>query len=57
MTATCLQYFKERDIGVLGVEPAANVARVAIEKGIATESRIFRDRHARAWWRRAARPI
>jgi len=36
-----LQYFKERDIGVLGVEPAANVARVAIEKGIATEVAFF----------------
>jgi SAM-dependent methyltransferase len=36
-----LQYFKERGIGVLGVEPAANVARVAIEKGITTEVAFF----------------
>ncbi|MGE5222589.1 MAG: methyltransferase domain-containing protein [Omnitrophica WOR_2 bacterium] len=31
-----LQYFVERNIPVLGIEPAANVARVAIEKGIPT---------------------
>jgi SAM-dependent methyltransferase len=36
-----LQYFKERGIGVLGVEPAANVAKVAIDKGIATEIAFF----------------
>ncbi len=29
-----LQFFKERNIPVLGVEPAANVAKVAEEKGI-----------------------
>lgn len=29
-----LQYFKERNIPVLGVEPTANTAQVAIEKGI-----------------------
>jgi SAM-dependent methyltransferase len=32
-----LQYFKESGIGVLGVEPAANVAKVAQDKGIPTE--------------------
>jgi SAM-dependent methyltransferase len=32
-----LQYFKERNIGVLGVEPAKNVAVVARERGIPTE--------------------
>lgn len=36
-----LQYFKERGIGVLGVEPAANVAKVARDKGIATEVAFF----------------
>ena len=36
-----LQYFKERGIGVLGVEPAANVAKVAQDKGIATEVAFF----------------
>jgi SAM-dependent methyltransferase len=36
-----LQYFKERGIGVLGVEPAANVAKAAQDKGIATEVVFF----------------
>jgi 2-polyprenyl-3-methyl-5-hydroxy-6-metoxy-1,4-benzoquinol methylase len=42
-----LQYFKERGVGVLGVEPAANVARVAQEKGIATEVAFFGAETAR----------
>ena len=42
-----LQYFKERGVGVLGVEPAANVARVAIDKGIATEIAFFGTATAR----------
>lgn len=36
-----LQYFKGRGIGVLGVEPAANVAKVAQDRGIATEVAFF----------------
>jgi 2-polyprenyl-3-methyl-5-hydroxy-6-metoxy-1,4-benzoquinol methylase len=36
-----LQYFRERRIGVLGVEPAANVAKVAHDKGIPTEVAFF----------------
>ncbi|MBL6448109.1 methyltransferase domain-containing protein [Fulvivirga sp. 29W222] len=36
-----LQYFKEKDIPVLGVEPAANVAEHAINKGIKTEVKFF----------------
>ena len=36
-----LQYFKERGVPVLGIEPAENVARAAIEKGIKTISRFF----------------
>lgn len=36
-----LQFFKEKGIGVLGVEPARNVAGVAIEKGIETEVAFF----------------
>jgi SAM-dependent methyltransferase len=36
-----LQYFIERGIGVLGIEPAANVAEVAIGKGIRTEIAYF----------------
>jgi SAM-dependent methyltransferase len=36
-----LQYFKARGVPVLGVEPAANVARVAQEKGIPSLVRFF----------------
>jgi len=36
-----LQYFVERGIPSLGVEPAANVAKVAIEKGIPTRVEFF----------------
>jgi SAM-dependent methyltransferase len=37
-----LQYFKQRGIQVLGIEPAANIARVAeAEKGIATLAEFF----------------
>ena len=36
-----LQYFKERGIPVLGIEPAKNVAAVAMAAGIPTISRFF----------------
>jgi SAM-dependent methyltransferase len=36
-----LQYFVRRQIPVLGIEPAANVARVAFEKGVPTVVRFF----------------
>jgi hypothetical protein len=36
-----LQYFKERDIPVLGIEPAENVAQAAQERGIATLVKFF----------------
>jgi SAM-dependent methyltransferase len=36
-----LQYFHERQIPVLGIEPAANVARVALQKGIPTLVEFF----------------
>jgi hypothetical protein len=36
-----LQFFRERAIPVLGIEPAANVARVAEEKGIPTLVKFF----------------
>lgn len=36
-----LQYFAEKNIPVLGIEPAANVAKVAIEKGIETLVKFF----------------
>jgi SAM-dependent methyltransferase len=36
-----LQYFVERGIPVVGVEPAANVAKIAIEVGVRTEVAFF----------------
>ncbi|PWN07815.1 class I SAM-dependent methyltransferase [Rhodohalobacter mucosus] len=36
-----LQYFKEKGVPVLGVEPSENVARAAIEKDIPTEKKFF----------------
>jgi SAM-dependent methyltransferase len=36
-----LQYFHERHISVLGIEPAANVAKVALQKGIPTLVEFF----------------
>lgn len=36
-----LQYFVQRGIPVLGIEPAANVAKVAVEKGIPTLVKFF----------------
>jgi 2-polyprenyl-3-methyl-5-hydroxy-6-metoxy-1,4-benzoquinol methylase len=36
-----LQFFKQRGIPVLGIEPAANVARTAIKNGVATEIAFF----------------
>lgn len=42
-----LQYFQEKKIPVLGVEPAANVAAVAMQKGIASLVRFFNSSTAR----------
>jgi len=36
-----LQYFQHQGVPVLGVEPAGNVAKVAVEKGIPTMVRFF----------------
>ncbi len=36
-----LQYFKKRDIPILGIEPAANVAKIAQKKGIPTLIKFF----------------
>ncbi len=36
-----LQYFKEQGVPVLGIEPAANVAKVAQDKGISTVVKFF----------------
>ena len=41
-----LQHFVNRDIPVLGVEPAANVAKAASEKGIRTKVEFFGERTA-----------
>jgi 2-polyprenyl-3-methyl-5-hydroxy-6-metoxy-1,4-benzoquinol methylase len=43
-----LQYFKERGIPVLGIEPAANVAKVAEEKGLPTLVEFFGVETARS---------
>lgn len=42
-----LQYFKEKEIPVLGIEPARNVAEVAIQKGIPTETIFFGTKTAK----------
>jgi hypothetical protein len=42
-----LQYFVARGIPVLGIEPAINVAEVAIEKGIATVTKFLGEQVAR----------
>jgi SAM-dependent methyltransferase len=41
-----LQYFVERGITVLGIEPAANVAQAAMKKGIPTVIRFFGEKTA-----------
>ena len=41
-----LQYFAEKGIPVLGIEPARNVAKVAIEKGIPTLVEFFGEKLA-----------
>ena len=41
-----LQYFVKRNIPVLGIEPAANVAKVAVEKGVPTLVQFFGARLA-----------
>jgi SAM-dependent methyltransferase len=42
-----LQYFVRRRIPVLGIEPAANVAKVAVEKGVRTLVQFFGTQLAR----------
>lgn len=41
-----LQYFVQRNVPVLGIEPAANVAKVAVEKGVPTQVTFFGTRLA-----------
>jgi SAM-dependent methyltransferase len=43
-----LQFFHERQIPVLGIEPAANVAKVALQKGIPTLVEFFGRETARS---------
>jgi SAM-dependent methyltransferase len=43
-----LQFFHERQIPVLGIEPAANVAKVALQKGIPTLVEFFGEDTARS---------
>ncbi len=42
-----LQYFVRQGIPVLGIEPAANVAKVAVEKGVPSLVRFFRTELAK----------
>ena len=42
-----LQYFVEKGIPVLGIEPAANVAEVAVKKGVPTVVKFFGEASAR----------
>ncbi len=42
-----LQYFKERGVPCLGIEPAGNVAKVAVERGIPTRVEFFGTECAR----------
>lgn len=42
-----LQYFKKRNVPILGIEPARNVAKVATEKGIPTLVKFFGTQTAR----------
>ncbi|MFL9455829.1 MULTISPECIES: methyltransferase domain-containing protein [Nostocales] len=42
-----LQYFVSKDIPALGIEPAANIAEVAIKKGIPTVVKFFGEETAR----------
>ena len=42
-----LQYFVKRQVPVLGIEPAANVAKVAVEKGVPSLVKFFGTQLAR----------
>src|SRR5438132_820034 len=51
-----LQYFVAQGIPVLGIEPAANVARVAVDRGVPTMTTMFRTEAARALGNRRLYP-
>jgi len=42
-----LQYFKQHNIPILGIEPAVNAAQAAIKKGIPTDIKFFNTSYAR----------
>ena len=51
-----LQHFVKRGIPCLGIEPAGNVAKVAIDRGIPTTVQFFGDEIARSLARESGRP-
>ena len=51
-----LQHFVRKGIPVLGIEPAANVARVAVEKGIPTLVSFSARTRRAPWWTGGGRP-
>jgi hypothetical protein len=52
-----LQHFRARGVPVLGIEPAANVARAAIERGVPTLTRFFGRDTAADIAREHGRPV
>jgi len=51
-----LQYFEEKNIPVMGIEPAENVARIANEKGIDTHMAFFGTEYAKDLVKKTRRP-
>ncbi len=51
-----LQFFKEKNIPVLGIEPAGNIAEIALEKGIETKVAFFGSAFAEGLARERKRP-
>ena len=51
-----LQYFVQRNVPVLGIEPAANVAKVAVEKGVPTLVQFFGTQLAKQLAQKAVAP-
>lgn len=42
-----LQYYKTAGTGILGIEPAVNIASIAVEKGIETHNAFFTEKEAK----------
>lgn len=42
-----LQYYKAAGVGILGVEPATNIAEIAVQKGIETRNAFFTESEAK----------